>query len=124
MESAYLDLIDIRDQHASDAIIFLHSYDFAIPDGRKACKLGWCFGPWLQPSLHFRGWNNLSDGQVIVKQALLDFNALLTRVADRARQVVLVPTQGTLSVTNDWNDELRPTSVGFGKIADKFLLLF
>lgn len=122
VESACLDLIDIRNKFAPQAKIFMHSYDFPIPDGRGVCGAG----PWLQPSLIYRGWNSLAEGKTIVKNALLEFNSLLTGIAARhPDDVILVPTQGTLNnpdYKNDWDNELHPTPNGFEKIAGKFLL--
>jgi hypothetical protein len=39
VESAYLDLIRIRDQFAPHAPIFVHAYDFAIPTGAGFAKI-------------------------------------------------------------------------------------
>jgi hypothetical protein len=117
VESAYLDLIRIRDAFAPHAPIFVHAYDFAIPTGISACHLA---GPWLQPSLIDRGWPGLAPGTLIVKTILVQFRAMLERLAnDPAHNMVLVETQGTLA-PGDWANELHPTGAGFGKIAGRF----
>lgn len=117
VESAYLDLIRIRDQFAPHAPIFVHAYDFAIPNGISACHLA---GPWLRPSLVDRGWPDLAPGTLIVRTILIQFRAMLERLAsDPANNVVLVETQGTLA-PDDWANELHPTGAGFGKIAARF----
>lgn len=117
VESAYLDLIRIRDQFAPHAPIFVHAYDFAIPTGVSACHLA---GPWLRPSLVDRGWSGLAPGTLIVKTILVQFRAMLQRLAsDPARNMVLVQTQGTLA-PGDWANELHPTGAGFAKIAAHF----
>ncbi|SAK76881.1 hypothetical protein [Caballeronia ptereochthonis] len=117
VESAYLDLIRIRDQFAPHAPIFAHAYDFAIPTGVSACHLA---GPWLRPSLVDRGWSSLTPGTLIVKTILVQFRVMLQRLAsDPAHNMVLVETQGTLA-PDDWANELHPTGAGFAKIAARF----
>jgi hypothetical protein len=117
VESAYLDLIRIRDQFAPHAPIFVHAYDFAIPSGTSACHLA---GPWLRPSLVDRGWRDLAPGTLIVRTILVQFRAMLLRLAsDPAHNLVLVETQGTLA-PDDWANELHPTGAGFAKIAACF----
>ncbi|MDR5745864.1 SGNH/GDSL hydrolase family protein [Caballeronia sp. LZ029] len=117
VESAYLDLIRIRDRFAPHAPIFVHAYDFAIPNGISACHLA---GPWLRPSLVDRGWPDLAPGTLIVRTILIQFRAMLQRLAsDPANDMVLVETQGTLA-PDDWANELHPTGAGFGKIAARF----
>jgi hypothetical protein len=56
----------------------------------------------------------------VVKEVLLAFDPLLTRLEQQQRNVVYVRTQGTLSPA-DWANELHPTEQGFSKIADVFL---
>ncbi|BAN26485.1 hypothetical protein [Caballeronia insecticola] len=117
VESAYLDLIRIRDEFAPHAPIFVHAYDFAIPTGVSACHLA---GPWLRPSLIDRGWPQLAPGSLIVKNILVRFHAMLQRLAsDPAHDMVLVHTQGALA-PDDWANELHPTGAGFAKIASCF----
>jgi hypothetical protein len=117
VESAYLDLIRIRDQFAPHAPIFVHAYDFAIPTGIGACHLA---GPWLRPSLVDRGWPNLAPGALIVKAILVQFRVMLQRLAaNPAHNMTLVETQGTLAAS-DWANELHPTGAGFASIAARF----
>lgn len=102
--------------------IYVHGYDFAIPSGRGTCG----FGPWLAPSLRSRGWVNpqtghISDtGTTVVRHALRKFADLLTDLAQRHPDFVVVPTQGTLPDADLWRDELHPTPEGFRMIAEKF----
>ncbi|MFI4972942.1 MAG: hypothetical protein ACHP84_00210 [Caulobacterales bacterium] len=117
IEGSYLDLFSFRDQYAPGVPVFGHDYDFPIPNGAHPI----CAGPWLQPSLVYRGWTNLADGTRIVRDALIAFNTLLTRLAaDPANDFHLVPTQGTLAPP-DWANELHPYPTGFKAIAAKFV---
>lgn len=118
VRSAYEDLIAVRDQYAPQAPLFIHAYDFAIPNGVGVCK--GTIGPWLKPSLDFRGWKNLATATQVVKQFLLRFRDLLAQIAQSHSNVILVETQGTLA-PNDWANELHPSPEGFDKIGAKFL---
>ncbi len=113
---SYLDLFSFRDQYAPGVPIFGHDYDFPTPNGVHPI----CSGPWLQPSLAYRGWTDVQKGAAIVKAALQAFSALLVSLeADPANNFHLVPTQGTLAA-GEWANELHPTPDGFKAIAAKF----
>jgi hypothetical protein len=118
IDAALVDLIQVRDAYAPHCIIFLHAYDFARPTGRGVCGVG----PWLKPSLDFRGWTDPTQAAEIVKQVLLLLDRLLVQIEQRYKEsVVYVRTQGTLSPATDWSNELHPTEQGFRKIAGIFL---
>jgi hypothetical protein len=121
VRAAYEDLIEIRDREAPDCVIFLHAYDFAMPDGRGVCHVG----PWLKPSLDFRGWTDPTQAKKIVRDVLLPLDGELSRFEKAHRNVVYVRTQGTLTQTTaDWANELHPSKGrggGFNKIAGRFL---
>jgi hypothetical protein len=117
IQAAYVDLIGIRDSINKNCIIFLHAYDFAQPTGRRVCNLG----PWLKPSLDFRGWTQFAPAAAVVKEVLLAFDKLLVQLEQQHKNVVYVRTQSTLSPASDWDNELHPTAQGFNKIAGVFL---
>ena len=118
IKGAFDDLIAIRDGYDPECTVFLHGYDFAYPTGIPACP---SVGPWLKPSLDFQGWTDPTLAQGIVKEALLAFDRLLTQIEHDHKNVIYVRTQGTLSSTSDWANELHPTRAGFENIAKKFL---
>ena len=116
VEASYRDLFLFRDTYASGVPIFAHSYDFPIPNGVQPP----CAGPWLKPSLDYCGWN-VTQGTAIVRRALTDFKAMLTRLAaDPTNNFVLIDTQGTLAPA-DWANELHPFPDGFKAVASKFV---
>lgn len=115
VEQAYLDLIRLRDEVRPGCTIFVHQYDFAIPDGRGICGLG----PWLRPVLVRRGWREIDERRTIVRALLQRFAARLDAVAERSPNVIVVRTQGTLGAS-DWHNELHPNRRGFERIASKF----
>ena len=116
-EAAYLDLFAVRDRWAPGTPIFGHTYDFPIPDGRGVV----CSGPWLYPSLAFRGWTDVKDGTRILHQCLTHFADMQRSLArDPRNGFFLIETQGTLS-REDWANELHPYPAGFRKIAAHFV---
>lgn len=116
VKSAYTDLIAIRDEYAPSATIFTHAYDFPVPSGIGVCGMG----PWLKPSLEFKGWTDENEGAQITKDALTMFDALMIGVSKKGPKIVHVETQGTLNPATDWSNELHPTLQGFKKISAKF----
>jgi len=101
--------------------LFVHGYDFAYPSGVGV----WCIGPWLRPSLAYRGWMDppapSSAGREIVTKVLKEFGSKLTDLATQYPQLVYVQTQGTLQSQSQWANELHPTRDGFGLLARVFL---
>lgn len=102
--------------------IFLHGYDYAIPDGRYVSFLGFTFsGPWLKPALTQKRYVSPSTGAQIVRMITDRFNAALARVAAGRDGVHYIDLRGTLradgSYRQDWANELHPTSGGFKKVA-------
>jgi hypothetical protein len=111
VRSAFEDLIAIRDKILPECPIFVHAYDFAIPTNIGICDN--LIGPWLKPSLVYRGWMDTAVGT-------LQFRGALTQIVAAHKNVIYVETQGTLA-PSDWANELHPTPSGFDKIAGKFL---
>ena len=118
-EQNYLDLIQLRDEHAPNCVIVTHSYDFPIPSDNGVCGLG----PWLKPGLDYCGWTNPRDQFNIVKLVMLAFNQRMEKIeSDQLaadRPFVHVNTQGTLS-PDDWSNEIHPGRCGFTKLAKVF----
>jgi hypothetical protein len=118
IEAGYQDLIEARDSVDKSIPIFVHSYDFAIPDNRGVA----CAGPWLHPGFSDRGWEDLEVNTGIVKSLLQQFSALLDRLAAvPANNLIHVQTQGTLKGVGQWANELHPTPEGFAAITAVFV---
>ncbi len=102
--------------------IFLHGYDYAVPDGRTVRFLGFSFaGPWLKPALMQKRHAGLDDGRKIMIDVLNRFNTALERVAAAHQNVHFIRLLGTLRTgpgyKEDWANELHPTSNGFKRLA-------
>jgi hypothetical protein len=117
VRGGYEDLIQLRNAVSPDTRLFVHGYDFAIPSGRGVCHLG----PWLKPTLDYRGVPNLATGKEIVKAMLRRFAAMLSKLEHEHAGVHFINAQGLLDAHPDWwHNELHPTSEGFDAFADKF----
>jgi lysophospholipase L1-like esterase len=120
-------LTEIAMQYLDRSIpILLHGYDYAVPDGRGFLG-GWAFlpGPWLQPGLFQKGYQNLSTNKAIVRTLIDAFNVMLQQVSRMPQfgHVKYVDLRGTLSqgagYKTDWANELHPTKGGFRAVAAK-----
>ena len=104
--------------------IFMHGYDYAMPDGRAVFQapLGYHFvGPWLLPAFaRQRTWPDKKRYDTIV--TLIDMhNAMIADLAKQYPYFHHIDCRGVLERnTKDWANELHPTVAGFGKIAKKF----
>lgn len=118
VKASYLDLLAFRDHYAHGVPVFAHSYDFGIPDGSHPD----CVGPWLKPSFDFNGWHNLAENTATIRRVLTQFKDLIVVLSqDAGKDFHLIDTQGTLIPEADWANELHPSPIGFGKIADRFV---
>jgi hypothetical protein len=120
VESGYRDLIAIRDRWAPNCWIVTHAYDIPQPSDKGVCGLG----PWLKPSLDYRGWKNSGLQFAIVRNVLSQFNdrliAMETEQRAAGKNFLHVRTQGTLDPDQDWGNEIHPNKKGFAKIAGVF----
>ena len=110
--------------------LLIHGYDYPVPDGRGYAGGFWILpGPWLQPSLRKKGYEDLAEGTGLMHTLIDRFNAMATRVAGSPglEHVHYVNLRGTLSSTlagaaykKWWANELHPTVPGYEAIADRF----
>ena len=70
-------LVELRDRIAPNCLIVCHAYDY--PPASQIGNGFLTFGPWLQPGLKRRGWNDPQDQAEAVKAAL---DALAKRLYD------------------------------------------
>jgi hypothetical protein len=138
LQGIYEEAIALVGKATPGVRLFVHDYDFAIPDSR--CVTGrsphlradfrMCFaGPWMWPAFEQRGYHKPGDP---VPQLTKDIvTAILKRFADRLagleqkypNQFVLVRTQNTLKPIQDaklWVNELHPYDDSFKLLATPF----
>ena len=113
MELYYRTLIGrIYTYTSVDCYIIMHTYDYAIPDGRGVFgKAGW-----LKPALSDAGVPEALQ-QECVRYLLDAFHEMLKTVAAMDKKhLLIVDSLGTLG-PDDWANELHPKGKGFKKIA-------
>lgn len=115
MDQHYRTLIGrIYTRTSLDCRIVMHSYDYAVPDGRGV------FGGegWLKPALVAAGVPAELQ-QSCVRYLIDGFHTMLTAIAagDPAH-LLIVDSRNTLS-RKDWANELHPKGSGFKKIVKK-----
>lgn len=123
LRDAFSELIQIRDDQRPACKIYIHGYDYAIPTGKPATYWGIKFGPWLKPHLDERLITDPEDQKKVIAWLMDRFNEMLQELEVANREVVIVPTRGTLTPPGDWNDELHPSAKGFHKISQRFRAL-
>lgn len=116
IELGYRDVIAIRDRLAPNCVIVGHGYDTPQPSNVGVCGLG----PWLKPSMDYRGWTIPSDQFTIAKQMLGEFAKMVKRLSETTNKFVYIQTQGLLNPATEWGNEIHPNSAGFQKVAVAF----
>lgn len=117
VRAGYEDLIALRDSLSPQTHLFLHGYDFAIPDGRGICNLG----PWLKPTFDLRGFPSQAPALAVTKILLQRFAAMLQALATSNPRVTFINGQGTLAPqASSWHNELHPSKDGFKAFAALF----
>jgi len=120
-------IYQIRRAYDKDGLqpdIFLHSYDYPVPDGRGfSLSILKVTGPWLAKAM-----NDCSvPNDMILRKAIC--KTLIDRLydefllfADTAKKVYLIDSRsclGSASYKKDWDNELHPTRHGFKQIVDQ-----
>ncbi|MDF3834770.1 hypothetical protein P3W85_17660 [Cupriavidus basilensis] len=110
------DVVELR----PDAKVLVHSYDYAIPDGRSFHGIS---GQWLKIPMnncHVPMPGDLSTDSFrrqLVKLLIDDMTTHLSALEkDNPGRVIRVNTPGTLT-DDQWSNELHPTFGGFAKLA-------
>lgn len=117
VRAGYEDLIGLRDRLSPQTHLFVHAYDFAIPDGRGICHLG----PWLKPTFDLRGFPTQAAAFGVTKILLQQFADVLQMLASAHPRVTFINGQGTLAATpGSWHNELHPSKDGFKAFAALF----
>jgi len=126
IQNAYLDLIDIRNEHRARCTIITHTYDIPIPSNDKARFLGGLIHvkPWIKPYMDAKKIPPTLQ-RPIAEILLQRFRDTLLEIQNlpTVERFVVVDTQGTLDPHNKklWVNEIHPSSDGFGIVAAKLL---
>ncbi len=121
LRARYDEVFELVKEHSPQTRIYLHEYDFAVPNNEGVCGQG----PWLFPGLDERGVPK-EHHQAVVNVFLKKFAKFLSKIErdyENNLEITVVPTQGTLTPA-EWANEIHPRNPGFKKIAGKFKELF
>lgn len=105
--------------------IFLHSYDYPVPDGRgfKIVDQLKVSGPWLQPAMSGRKVDDVMPLRKEICRILIDrLAAVYEDFANRNERVYFIRSTGCLKSPDyekDWDNELHPSAHGFKRVVDK-----
>jgi len=110
--------------------VFLHGYDYPVPDGRGFLSGFWVLpGPWLEPGFRQKGYQVLAQRCDIMVDLIDRFNAVLEGIPAHPGlgHVRYIDLRGTLSnelagsrYKQSWANELHPTAGGYRVVAAKF----
>lgn len=115
IRKGYRDLIRLRDEESPRTIIIANAYDYPRIFGTGVCGIG----PWLEPSLKYRGWSPAEYFEV-VRHCLARFAGMLQGLAaDPQNRLVVAQTQGALTRSDQWHNELHPSGTGFTIVAQR-----
>jgi hypothetical protein len=104
--------------------IFLHSYDYPIPDGRgfKLADLK-ITGPWLASAMNTRRVeDDMPLRREICRILIEHIAAMYEDFAKQHERVYFVRSNGCLASSNykkDWDNELHPSADGFKRVVDQ-----
>ncbi|MBI3269001.1 MAG: hypothetical protein HYZ53_08260 [Planctomycetes bacterium] len=123
-------MIDEARKTSPKIAIFLHGYDYGIPDGRGVVNLplGFHFiGPWLEPAFTNRGIRDLKVRRSVIRYLIDRLNRTVGEVAAKRAGdgVHYLDLRGVLlndarNYKKDWANELHATGRGWRKLADRF----
>jgi hypothetical protein len=110
--------------------VFVHSYDYAFPDGRPAANfLIKKIGPWMGTSFELKGYpyENRDAAQLEERRSHVKIiiDALHAMFLDLQQthpelQLQVVNLRDTVKSREEWHDELHPGPKGFEELAKKF----
>lgn len=113
----------------NDVDIFLHGYDYPVPDGRGFSLGGFddleLAGPWLKPALDEAEMNPMPGFRLAFCKIMMDrLNAMLATFDGAGNgRVHFIRSTGILSSDQeggkyklDWANEMHPTGAGFDRI--------
>ena len=117
---------NIRWAYRNDVLqrpIFVHGYDYPVPDNRGFDIGIYKSGPWLAPAMNDRNVDQDIGLRFGITKILIDrFNdEVFAQFDSPDNEIVHIDSRGTLShdpmnYQDDWTNELHPTNSGFSKI--------
>ena len=118
------DVMQAFDVQHRQPVVFLHGYDYSVPDGRKFKLAVASNGPWLAPAMDAcKVPQDLELRKGIVCILIDRLNVAFAGYARPASGIYFIDSRGALGsgagYQNDWDNELHPTRAGFDRIVDQ-----
>lgn len=137
MRQRFVALKSLRDRSKAnpETPIFIHTYSYLTPRDVAHRVLAWkVSGPWVFPHMSALGIDDCVLQQRIVRLLLDGFHDMLKGIADEVgSNFHVIDTRKALQpvacAVRDsdfelWRDEIHPSSKGFARLAEKFLIPF
>ncbi len=105
IESLYDAILDEVLETNDDLQVFVHGYDWALPNGQR----------WLGEPLESIGIQDKDLQEALVKIVIDTLNEVLERAASKHARVHYVDCRGSVL---EWHDELHPKSTSYALAAD------
>ena len=106
--------------------IFLHGYDYPVPDGRGFAPLPGITttGPWLSTAMNNCKVSVDLNFRKAIAKILIDKHAsVFQQYQNSTSKIYFIDSRGTLRTDDnykkDWDNELHPTNSGFNQIVEK-----
>ena len=109
VSSGYESLIKEISDEFPDVHIFIHGYDYLIPNN----------GKYLGQPMGRRGIVEPELQKAIMKALINEFNSVLKNLSDGREKVHYINCRGSVD-PSEWYDEIHPTSRGFEGVAKRF----
>ncbi|MDC5818992.1 peptidase C14 [Vibrio europaeus] len=121
IENAYRVLCELTMEYSKnpDIKIVTHTYDFVQPNptGFELFDIIPVGKSWVYPYLKAKKITDANEQERIINHLLTRFKQRLIEVANDYEVLTVVDTQGLLN-SDQWRNEIHPTSEGFGVVAD------
>jgi hypothetical protein len=111
------EVVQYRDMHSRDSIVFAHTYDYIYPDGAPFVLGPLKVGPWAKPALDHVGLVDPVRARIVTNWLLDQFARALEAFAAQTANMRIVDSRGTLTSKRQWQNEIHPTRAGFAAIA-------
>ena len=116
----FKEIVQYRDMYSPESIVYVHTYDYIIPDG-KPFKLGpIVVGPWAKPALDSVGLVDPTEQRVVTNWLLDQFARELKAFVSQHANMRMVDSRGTLTTSRQWENEIHPVGSGFEQIAKRW----
>lgn len=120
VQALYEGIVLMRDTHAPQATILVHTYGDVTPMDAPYAIFGLTTGPWLWKPMRTFGLVDADEQRALSRWLLESFFRMLTFVSKSTRAFVVLDTRGELSDSRQWDNEIHPKGPGFQHLVDQF----